>query len=170
MVHPAPRYPEHESKHWLKKLAEIESKRDGYLELAAEGFMRREELRTKLAALEETRETAGCELQALKSRSELLLNLQREKDIIMERYAGMVPGALETLSPQERHQVYRMLRLKVVAHPDDTMEVQGVFGDRFLGTGNVLQTHESQNTQPLEVRFRAFLTDGGDGSVQLHRA
>src|SRR5215217_5311970 len=50
--------PEHESKHWLKKLAEIESKRDGYLELAAEGFMRREELRTKLAALEETRETA----------------------------------------------------------------------------------------------------------------
>ena len=132
--------PEHESKHWLKKLAEIESKRDGYLELAAEGFMRREELRTKLAALEETRETAGRELQALKGRSELLRNLQREKDTIMERYAGMVPEALETLSPQERHRVYRMLRLKVVAHPDDTMEVQGVFGDRFLGTANVLQT------------------------------
>ena len=41
----------------------------------------------------------------------------------MERYAGMVPESLETLSPQERHRVYRMLRLKVVAHPDDTMEV-----------------------------------------------
>jgi len=41
----------------------------------------------------------------------------------MERYAGMVPEALETLSPQERHRVYRMLRLKVVAHPDNTMEV-----------------------------------------------
>src|SRR5215211_7212573 len=90
--------PEHESKHWLKKLAEIESKRDGYLELAAEGFMRREELRTKLVALEESRETAERELQALKGRSELLRNLQREKDAIMERYAGMVPEALETLS------------------------------------------------------------------------
>ena len=132
--------PEHESKHWLKKLAEIESKRDGYLELAAEGFMRREELRTKLAALEETREAAWRELQALKGRSELIRNLQREKDTIMERYAGMVPEALETLSPQERHRVYRMLRLKVVAHSDNTMEVQGVFGDRFLGTDNLLQT------------------------------
>jgi hypothetical protein len=60
----------------------------------------------------------------------------------MERYAGMVPEALETLSPQERHRVYRMLRLKVVAHPDNTMEVQGVFGDRCLGTQDVLQRPE----------------------------
>jgi hypothetical protein len=108
--------------------------------------MRREELRTKLAALEETRETAGRELQALKGRSELLRNLRREKDAIMERYAGMVPDALETLSPQERHRIYRMLRLKVVAHPDDTMEVQGVFGDRFLGTSNLLQMCMSPKT------------------------
>ena len=160
--------PEHESKHWLKKLAEIESKRDGYLELAAEGFMRREELRTKLAALEETREAAGRELQALKGRSELIRNLQREKATIMERYAGMVPEALETLSPQERHRVYRMLRLKVVAHSDNTMEVQGIFGDRFLGTDNLLQIHEVQNTQSPGLRFSALLTEGVGQRVQLH--
>jgi cell division septum initiation protein DivIVA len=144
-------YPEHESKYWLEKLVEIENKRDGYLELAAEGFMRREELRTKLAALEETRETAGRELQALQGRSELLRSLEREKDAIMKRYASMVPEALETLSPQERHRVYRMLRLRVVAHPDDTMEVQGVFGDQFLGTEDVLRIYVSLKTPSRPV-------------------
>jgi site-specific DNA recombinase len=166
--------PEHESKHWLKKLAEIESKREGYLELAAEGFMRREELRTKLAALEESRETAERELQALKGRSELLRNLQREKDAIMERYAGMVPEALETLSPQERHRVYRMLRLKVVAHPGDTMEVQGVFGDRFLGTQDVLRDASFQkapaartaNLYPVIVTPR-FSSSARDSIVRV---
>jgi hypothetical protein len=151
--------PEHESKHWLKKLAEFDSKRNGYLELAAEGFMRREELRRKLAALEETRETAGRELQALKGRSELLRNLQREKVTIMERYAGMVPEALETLSPQERHRVYRMLRLKVVAQPDDMMEVQGVIGDRFLGTKCVLR-----RSSPRPSRSR--MADGRAGTAR----
>ena len=55
--------PERESKAWLQKLAEVDRKRDGYLELAAEGFLGREELRAKLAALEETRETAERELR-----------------------------------------------------------------------------------------------------------
>ena len=90
--------PERESKAWLQKLAEADRKRDGYLELAAEGFLGRDELRAKLAALEETRETAERELHALEGRSELLKNLEREKDAIIERYAGLVPEALEELS------------------------------------------------------------------------
>jgi hypothetical protein len=49
------------------------------------------------------------------------------------------------------------------------MEVQGVFGDRFLGTQDVLRMRESQDTQSPRLRFLALLTEGGDPRVQLHR-
>ena len=132
--------PERETKAWLQKLSEADRKRDGYLDLAAEGFLDREELRAKLTALEETRETAERELRALRGHSELLENLEREKDAVIENYAGLVPDALEDLSPEDRHQVYRMLRLKVVAHPDDKLEVSGAFSGEGLGNPDSLRT------------------------------
>ena len=135
--------PECESKSWLQKLAEVDRKRSGYLELAAEGFLEREELRAKLATLEDTRETAERELHALKGRSELFENLEREKDAVIENYAGLVPEALEELSPRERHQIYRMLHLRVVAHPDDMLEVSGAFSREGLGKRTYYRRHRS---------------------------
>jgi hypothetical protein len=132
--------PERETKAWLQKLSEVDRKRDGFLDLAAEGFLDRDELRAKLAALEETRETAERELRAIRGQSELIENLEREKDAVIENYAGLVPGALEDLSPRERHQVYRMLRLKVVAHSDDNLEVSGAFSKEGLGHSDSLRT------------------------------
>jgi DNA repair exonuclease SbcCD ATPase subunit len=102
--------------------------------------LNRDELRTNLAALDETRETAERELRALEGRSELLENLEREKDTVIERYAGLVPEALEELSPEERHQVYRMLRLKVVAYPGDKLEVSGAFSGEGLVNRGSLRT------------------------------
>jgi site-specific DNA recombinase len=131
--------PERESKAWLQQLAEVDRKRSGYLDLAAEGFLDRDELRTKLAALEETRETAERELRALEGRSELLESLEHERDAIIERYAGLVPETLEDISAKERHQVYRMLRLKVVAHLDTTLEVSGAFSGEELGQNDSLR-------------------------------
>jgi site-specific DNA recombinase len=131
--------PERESKAWLQKLAEVDRKRDGYLDLAAEGFLDRGELRAKLAGIEETRETAEREIRALRDHSELLENLEREKDAVIENYAGLVPGALEDLSPKERHRIYRMLHLKVVAHPDDKLEVSGAFSREGLGNPDSLR-------------------------------
>ena len=36
------------------------------------------------------------------------------------------------LTPEEGHQVYKMLRFRVSAHQDGTLEVSGVFGDSFV--------------------------------------
>ncbi len=47
--------PEREVKVWLEKLAALDRKRSGYLDLAAEGILEREELRAKLAELQEAR-------------------------------------------------------------------------------------------------------------------
>ena len=37
--------------------------------------------------------------------------------------------ALESLTPEERHQVYKMLRLKVIANRDGSLEASGAFAD-----------------------------------------
>ena len=40
-----------------------------------------------------------------------------------------VPEALDTLEAEERHRVYKMLRLSTLAHPDGTLEVSGAIGE-----------------------------------------
>lgn len=50
----------------------------------------------------------------------------------MRDYAGLMPEALETLAPEERHRIYKMLRLKVLVYPDGSGELSGVFGQGGL--------------------------------------
>jgi len=40
--------------------------------------------------------------------------------------ARMVPEELNHLTAEERHQVYKMLRIRVATHEDGTLEVSGV--------------------------------------------
>jgi hypothetical protein len=68
--------PDREARRWHKKLAKADRKRDGYLDLAADGIMGREELREKLSALEEVRKTAKRELEAIRSREERLVGVR----------------------------------------------------------------------------------------------
>jgi len=39
----------------------------------------------------------------------------------------MVPEALDDLTPEERHGVYKMMRLKVLISTDGSLEITGVF-------------------------------------------
>jgi chromosome segregation ATPase len=87
--------------------------------------MSRDELKGKLARLEETRETAAKELKALRTRQERLEELQRDKDALLDHYAALAPDALDSLAPEEQHRLYRMLRLKIVARPDEIIELTG---------------------------------------------
>ena len=122
---------------WLEKLSEVDRKRSGYIDLAANGIMSRDELKAKLARLEETRETAEKELEALRTRQEKIEELQRDKDAVLEHYAALAPEALDSLAPEERHHLYRMLRLKVVARPDEIIEL----------TGDLVSTAEVSNLE-----------------------
>jgi hypothetical protein len=121
--------PEREAKAWLDKLAEVEAERRGYLRLAARDSITDAELDEALAELEETRSTAEHELASLQSRQEAIEALERDRDALLEHYASIAPEALEVLTPEERHQLYRMLRLEVVIRPDANLEVSGVFGE-----------------------------------------
>ena len=57
----------------------------------------------------------------------------------------MVPEALDDLTPEEHHRVYRMLRLKVLVRPDGTLEGSGTLGSgQELGTSESTRTYETR--------------------------
>jgi septal ring factor EnvC (AmiA/AmiB activator) len=121
--------PDQEAKAWADKLAAVDRKRARFQYMAAEGLLDFEELRTKLEALEETRDAARRELAALGDRRERLVEMERNRDTLMKRYVGMVPETLDALTPEERHRIYKLLKLTVSLLPDGTLEVSGALGD-----------------------------------------
>jgi site-specific DNA recombinase len=124
--------PGQEAKTWLERLSEVDQERRGYLRLAAKGHMSDEVLDEALSELEEARQTAEKELEAIRARRETIEKLERDKDALLESYARMTPAALDDLSPDERHHVYKMLRLTVEVSPDGSLDVTGVLGDGFV--------------------------------------
>jgi hypothetical protein len=55
--------------------------------------------------------------------------LECDRDALMESYAGMVEETLEDLAPEERHRIYKLLRLGVRFRPDWPLEITGVFAE-----------------------------------------
>jgi hypothetical protein len=51
--------------------------------------------------------------------------------MLLDNLTNIAPEALEVLAPEERHQFYGMLRLKVITNPDGSLEVNGAFSDGF---------------------------------------
>jgi hypothetical protein len=148
--------PERETRVWLDKLVEVDRMRAGYQELAAKGLMTLNELGERLGELDETRETARNELKALKNCQERLETLERDRDTLLESYVGLVPEALDTLAPEERHRVYKMLRLKVVTNPGGGMEITGTLG-RQVVFGIWKQHHDDKLPSPASLSRRSWV-------------
>ena len=84
---------------------------------------------TKLSALEEIRTTAVEKLEAIRNYQERIEEMEQDRDALLESYALRAPKALDGLAPEERHQVYRMLRLQAAVRIGGTLEVGGMFGE-----------------------------------------
>jgi len=119
--------PTQEARGWVHKVSEVERKRSGFQDMAAEGLITFEELWAKLANLEKTRKTAERELEALKNRSERIGQLERGRDELLSEYAGAIPQRLENLNPEDRRQLYKTLKLGLLADPSGNLEATGVF-------------------------------------------
>jgi site-specific DNA recombinase len=115
--------PDKEAKLWADKLAETETKRARYQEMAAENLITFEELRARLVELEETRKTAERELAALRSHEEYVLGLERDRDAMLDSLEAVAPEALDSLTPEQRNQWYRLLRLTAEVMKDGTLMV-----------------------------------------------
>jgi Arginine decarboxylase C-terminal helical extension len=123
----AGRDPERDAEFWSRKVTEVNAERRGYPRLAVKGHMTDEELVAALSELDAIRETVERELETAQARGEALQRLEHDRDALMESYAGMVGEALEDLTPEERHQIYKLLRLGVRFRPGWPLEITGVF-------------------------------------------
>ena len=115
--------PEAEAKAWLDRIAEADRKRDGYLDLAADGILPREELLEKLSALEEMRTRAEAELSKIEGRTETVRRLERDLEAMKERYAQTPSEAFDSATPEDRHHLYGACGLQAVIHPDGLVEI-----------------------------------------------
>jgi hypothetical protein len=97
--------------------------------MAAEGLITFDELRTKLGSLEETRETAQRELDALEDRRSRIAELEHDRDTLLATYTERASRGLDYFTPEDRHQAYKRLRLSVLARPGGDIEVSGVLGE-----------------------------------------
>ncbi len=96
--------------------------------------------------------------------------LENDRDALMERYAGVLPEALENLTSEERHRVYKMLRLKGLVYPDSRLEVNGVLeSPQEVCLFEPLSTQRPENTNKHDLKFRALLTEDGAQKVEVAR-
>jgi hypothetical protein len=140
--------------------------------LAAKGRITDEELDEELAALEDTRKAAKRELQVLRGQKEHLEQIERDRDAVLSHYATLAPEALDSLTSEERHRLYRMLRLKVwVAKSGDLeIEMAGVPIDDVEGDGCYTLEVTSIQTPGFrrmpELKFRVMLEDWAQASAR----
>jgi site-specific DNA recombinase len=114
-----------ELRHWQGELDKVERMRSGYLDQQAEGIISMAELKTKLAALDERRTVAERELDKLMRQQERMAQLERDTQALMERYRFEAHEGLDLYTPQDKHDAYKTLGIKVIAHPDGSTELTG---------------------------------------------
>ncbi len=103
---------EREAQTWARKLEECARTRGAYQDQQAAGLMTLEELGARLTEIEDTRKSAEHELAALKGHRRRVEELEADRDTLLESVWETVPEALESLSGEQRNQLYRMLRLE----------------------------------------------------------
>jgi hypothetical protein len=89
------------------------------------GSWGRDELRAKLADLDESKVAAEEELAAIRGRAERLEVLKREREEVLASLKGMAPERLDRATPDQRHRLYNALGLRVTAAADRSLSASG---------------------------------------------
>jgi recombinase-like zinc beta ribbon protein len=110
---------------WLEKLAEADNKAVMFQHAYAENAITLDDLRARLTELEELRETANGELERLRHHEDEIAELERDRDALLAHYEVMAPEALDALTPEERRNLYTLLRLEVRLSLDGSLELRG---------------------------------------------
>jgi hypothetical protein len=108
-----------------KRLRAIKSRRSRYQEMAADGLINFDELRERLARIEDERVDTEHALEAIQRRAEHLERLEQNRNVLLEEYAGAAPEALDAPPPEDRHRIYKIMRLRAALAPSGDLEMSG---------------------------------------------
>jgi hypothetical protein len=73
--------------------------------------------------VDETCKTAEHELEALRSREEYVRELEAGRDALLDSLEAQAPEALDSLTPEQRHQWYKLLELRADVFADGRVEI-----------------------------------------------
>jgi site-specific DNA recombinase len=90
--------PRREMDVWLEKLSEAERKRARFQHAYAEDAITLDDLKARLAELDELHDLAQRELERLRHHEEEIVQLERDRDAMLESYAGASDEALDALT------------------------------------------------------------------------
>jgi hypothetical protein len=63
--------------------------------------------------------------------AEFVSELEQDRDALLDHLERLAPDALDSLTSEERHQVYKMLWLGVEVTADGTLDISGAFGNEL---------------------------------------
>ncbi len=109
----------------IEKIEKIEQMRGGYLDQQAEGLITMGELKSKIANLQERKDIAEQELEKLTHHQERVAKLESEADALMEHCRLQAHEGLDLFTPEDRHDAYKALGIKVIAQADGVAELTG---------------------------------------------
>ena len=125
--------PGREARDLTERLGKLERRRSGYLDLAADGDMGREELRAKLAEVDGLREAARNALREATDRQEMIGKLKRDRKVLLGRFSAMRGVDLRTLEPEQRRRIMQALRLRVEVDKEGAVRISGMFDADITG-------------------------------------
>jgi hypothetical protein len=121
--------PQEQIGRWAEQIERASIKRSRYQDQEAEGLMTREELRTKLAELDEAIGMAEGEIEKLRSHEERIRTMEEAGEELIERYAKLIPEELQNLSPAEKRRIYQTLQISISVPQDGEIKIKLPFPD-----------------------------------------
>jgi len=112
--------------YWTEALQNVEMKIDRLLDLYLDGRLDKVRYEEKMESLRAEETNARKEVERLKARRGMVEAAQRNLEALVESYAQTVPVHLDTLTPEERHEVHRMLGLRIRLDNTGVVEIGGV--------------------------------------------
>jgi hypothetical protein len=91
--------PEREVRLWAERLAEADAKRVRFQHAYIEGIISLEDLKARLAELDDTCTTAEQDISALEGRLEHARSLEQDRDAVLADLEAAAPEVLECLDP-----------------------------------------------------------------------
>ncbi len=111
---------------WTEALQNVEMKTERLLGLYLDGGLERTIYEERMDSLRAEERSAREEVERLKARRQMVEDAQRDMEALIESYAEAVPEDLDELTPEERHEIYRMLGLRVRLDNTGAVEIEGV--------------------------------------------
>jgi site-specific DNA recombinase len=119
--------PNKEARRLVERLQKLERRRSGYLDQEADGLMSRAELRTKLAAVDRQHQELRQALNETQDRQQSIKKLEFERDHNLHLVESLQGITYVTASPQDRHRIYKALRLRVEVDKEGQVRLSGIF-------------------------------------------